>query len=54
MTRDWKQIARASGLTLADAEPLDGLEAAFRPLVRSLPPEMEPAVIFQAAPEDGE
>lgn len=52
--RDWKKIARASGLTIPDtaleriAQTLDGLEAAFRPLVRALPPETEPAVVFDA------
>lgn len=60
MTRDWKQIARASALPLPEAE-LDGivrtlaaLEAAFRPLAASLPPDLEPALNFQAAPEDAE
>jgi hypothetical protein len=53
--KDWKKIARASGLSIPDAalEPvartLDALEADFRPLARGLPPEAEPAVAFHAA-----
>ena len=54
MSKDWKKIARASGLTIPDAaleriaQSLDALEADFRPLVRALPPESEPAVAFHA------
>jgi hypothetical protein len=55
MTKDWKKIARASGLTIPDpgleqiAPTLDALEAEFRPLVRGLPPAAEPASTFHAA-----
>ena len=55
--KDWKKIARASGLAIPDtsleriAQSLDTLEADFRPLVRTLPPETEPAVAFRAAIE---
>ena len=31
---------------------LDGLEAAFRPLVKTIPHDVEPALIFRAAPEE--
>ena len=62
--KDWKKIARASGMAIPDAaleriaQSLDALEAGFRPLVRALPPETEPAIAFRAdidrASEDGE
>lgn len=48
--KDWKAIARASGLDLPAGEmdrilqPLESLEETFRPLVSSLTPDMEPAV----------
>lgn len=57
MTKDWKKIAKASGLSMADADAgriapaLDELEAAFRPLVKTIGLETDLAVIFQA---DGE
>ena len=61
MTKDWKKITRASGLTIPDASleriaaPLDSLEAALRPLVRGLPPDIVPAPTFHAAvPEEME
>jgi hypothetical protein len=59
MSKDWKEIARASGLRIplaqldAVAPTLAALEAAFRPLARKIPPESEPATVFQPAPEDG-
>lgn len=62
--KDWKRMARASGLSIPDAalervaQSLDALEADFRPLVRALPAETDPAVAFRAAvpaaAEDGE
>lgn len=58
--KDWRKIARASGFTIPDAaleqisQSLDALQAGFRPLASALPPETEPAVAFQAAPEAGE
>jgi hypothetical protein len=60
MTKDWKKIARASGLTIPPADvdriapALDTLETAFRPLVRTLGPDADPAVVFEAEMEDGE
>jgi len=60
MTKDWKIIARASGLTIPAADvdriapALDALETAFRPLARTLGPEADLAVVFQADVEDGE
>jgi hypothetical protein len=53
--KDWKKLARASGLAIPDteleriAQSLEVLEVSFRPLVRALPPETEPALIFHAA-----
>ena len=45
---DWKAIARARGIPAQDvdriAAPLNSLEEAFHPLVRDLPPELEPAI----------
>jgi len=60
MTKDWKKIAKASGLTIPAAEvdriapALDALETAFRPLARAIGPNIDPAVVFRAAVEDGE
>lgn len=49
MVKDWTAIAKASGLPAADIQravpPLEGLEAAFRPLAQRLTPDMEPAFI---------
>jgi|HubBroStandDraft_1064217.scaffolds.fasta_scaffold03975_2 hypothetical protein len=53
LKKDWKKIARANGLSIPDAaleriaQSLDALETDFRPLVRALPPETEPAVSFR-------
>jgi hypothetical protein len=47
--KDWKAIARASGLEVSGEEldriagPLDALEEAFRPLVKDLAADLEPA-----------
>jgi hypothetical protein len=47
--KDWKAIAKASGLEVSADEldrivgPLDALEEAFRPLVKDLPADLEPA-----------
>jgi len=60
LKKDWKKIARASGLAIPDAalervaQSLDALEAEFRPLVRALPPETEPAIAFRVSPGDAE
>jgi hypothetical protein len=56
--KDWKSIAIALSLDIPDtdlekiAPVMDTLEAAFRPLVREIPLETEPAVIFHLPPED--
>jgi hypothetical protein len=57
--KDWRAIAKASGLEVDPAqldriaEPLEALEAAFRPLVKDLAPGMEPATGLRLE-EDGE
>jgi hypothetical protein len=56
--KNWKAIAEASGLELPArdvdriTQPLESLEEAFRPLVRNLSPEVEPA--FRLELEDSE
>ncbi|HUO28499.1 MAG TPA: hypothetical protein VMU80_04735 [Bryobacteraceae bacterium] len=60
MQKDWKKIAKANGLAISGegldriAQTLDGLEQSFRPLVRALGPETDPAPVFRAALEDAE
>jgi hypothetical protein len=55
--KNWKEIAEAAELNLTDADierigpALNALEAAFRPLVAALAPEVEPALVFRAAEE---
>jgi hypothetical protein len=54
---DWNSIAKGAGLEIPAkdlgqiAQPLNGLEEALRPLVRSLTPDMEPAAAFRADEE---
>ena len=54
---DWKSLATARGLSLGPKElesvvqPLDALEQTFRPLLRDLPPDLEPALVFRAEAE---
>jgi hypothetical protein len=55
LKKDWKKIARASGLAIPDAaleriaQSLDALEAEFRPLARAVPPETEAAIAFHVS-----
>jgi hypothetical protein len=48
--RDWKAIAKASGIVLPEkeldalAKPLQALEEVFRPLVKDLTPDQEPVL----------
>jgi hypothetical protein len=55
--KNWTKCAEAMQLDIpaADIEgiaaSLDSLEAVFRPLVATIPPDVEPAVIFRAAEE---
>jgi hypothetical protein len=54
---DWKALARARQLNIPEPEverlaaPLDALEAAFRPLARALPHDVEPAIVYRAGDE---
>jgi hypothetical protein len=54
--KNWKSLAEAGGLDIPPAdvdrivEPLNALEKAFRPLVKDLPADLEPA--FQYRQED--
>jgi len=58
LMRDWKLIAAGQGLNIPEGDlqkitqVLDGLEAAFRPLGASIPPEIEPAVTFSCPPQE--
>jgi hypothetical protein len=50
--KDWKAIAKLTIPDLAEADidrligPLAALEESFRPLVRALTPDQEPAICF--------
>lgn len=56
---DWKNVAVSLGVHIPEADlartvaPLDGLEAAFRPLAAQLGPQHETSVIFTKSLEDG-
>ena len=49
-------MAESGGLEIPDIEriipPLDALGAAFRPLVKAIPHDVEPALTFRATVED--
>ena len=49
--KDWNKINEASGLHIPDlariTASLDALEAAFRPLVKTIPHDVEPAIALQ-------
>jgi hypothetical protein len=54
---DWNLLAEAQSLDIPAEElsrvtaPLGALEAAFRPLIADLPPDLEPAVVFDSSAE---
>jgi hypothetical protein len=54
---DWKLLAEAHNLDIPSDElprviaPLGALEAAFHPLTANLPPDLEPAIVFDPSPE---
>jgi hypothetical protein len=55
--KDWKAIAKAGGYNIPPADldqlaALESLESSFRPLVKDLPLELEPASTFNL--EDSE
>ena len=51
--KNWKQIASATAAAIPEPDlarispSLDSLEAAFRPLTRQIPHDVEPAIIFR-------
>jgi hypothetical protein len=55
--KDWTAIAKAVAPDIPAKElvriapPLNALDEAFRPLVQSLTPDMEPAAVFHADEE---
>lgn len=58
MARNWELIAAALDLNIPELElqkllpPLDLLEATFRPLVKAIPNDVEPAISFHCYPEE--
>jgi hypothetical protein len=56
--KNWKQMAESAGFDIPDVDrltpALDALEAAFRPLVKTIPHDVEPALAFRAAEESSE
>jgi hypothetical protein len=57
--KDWRAIAKAGNPEMPAGEldriaaPLEALEETFRPLVKDLPPDLEPCLEF-GAEEEGE
>ncbi len=57
---DFRMLARARGLKLTESELdkiaplLESLDAAFRPLARRLPHDIEPAIVLSDAAVAGE
>jgi hypothetical protein len=55
--KDWSAIAKAYGLDIPakdaarNSPPLDSLDEVFRPLAKSLTPDMEPAATFRVDQE---
>jgi hypothetical protein len=58
MSKNWKAIAAALSLDIPEDEletiqaPLDSLDKAFQPLLKTLRHDTEPAVMFQCQPEE--
>ena len=58
MPKNWKLIAAGLNLDIPESDleklqpVLDGLEAALRPLVETIPHQTEPAIQFQCDPEE--
>lgn len=58
--KNWKKVAEAYDLRIPDSDleriapSLDGLESAFRPLTKTIPDGVEPAITFRILPENGE
>jgi hypothetical protein len=55
---DWTALANALALNIPEADlaravgPVAALEPLFRPLAATLTSDVEPAVVFEPAPED--
>jgi hypothetical protein len=53
--KNWKQMAESCALDIPDVDrlipTLDALEGAFRPLVKTIPHDVEPALLFRATDE---
>ncbi len=55
---DWEAIAKASGLNLAEADlakiaaPVKALDETLQPLMKTLRPDLEPALTFQGEGDD--
>ena len=58
--KDWKKIASAYGFAIPEADferigpPLDSLEKSFRPLVDSMPQDLDPSFLYAIPQEDTE
>ena len=58
--KNWKKIAEANDLRIPESDleriapALEILEAAFRPLAKTIPDEIEPAITFRIIPERAE
>ena len=58
--KNWKKIAEGNDVRIPESDleriapALDGLESTFRPLSRSIPDDVEPAVTFVIHLESGE
>ena len=58
--KNWKKIADGTNLGIPESDleriapALDALESTFRPLARTIPDDVEPAVTFVIHPETGE
>jgi len=58
--KNWKKIAETSDVRIPEPDldritpSLDALEAAFRPLTKGIPDDVEPAVAFYVFPEAAE
>jgi hypothetical protein len=56
--KDWKKIASANGLLIPEGDfdritpALDSLEKSFRPLVDSMPQDLDPAFLFAIPQEE--
>lgn len=58
--KDWKKIADGNRLGISEtdldriAPALDDLDTKFRPLAKTIPHDVEPAISFTLEPEGGE